>query len=185
MDFTLIPSVPLASYDAFYSPHFLGFSTRFLFKFRKGVQVCTTQTWCDGILEDRLTQECQQTYLQRQKSLLRAQPLDIWANSVSKRNPFAGITTANQLWCAFSLINFSILCLCCDAVFCYTDFTPRSRLERLCMSRWKPQEGKTLPKAMHILGNLVSCHSYPPPLSVKAVQNPISCWASNAPERKP
>lgn len=151
MGFTLIPSVPLVSYETFNSPHFLGFNTRFLFKFRKGVQVCTTQGGCNGILEDRLTQKCQQTCLQRRKSLLRAQLLDIWANLASKRNPFSGITTSNQPWCAFSLINFSILCLCCDEVFGYTAFIPCSRLECLCMSRSKLQEGKTLPKAMHWL----------------------------------
>lgn len=41
-------------------------------------------------------------YVQKQKSLLGVQLLDILANSVSKRNPFAGITTSNQLWRAFS-----------------------------------------------------------------------------------
>lgn len=45
---------------------------------------------------------------------------DILAKSVSKTNPFAGISTSNQLWCAFFLISFSVLYLCPDTVFYFT-----------------------------------------------------------------
>ena len=120
------------------------------------------------------------TYAQRQKCLLRVQLLDIWANSVSKRNPFAGITPSPS-----SISLFFTFVLMWSFISLLHSFYTCSSHGYHCMSRSKLQKGKTLPEAMHILGNLASHKSYLLPLSVKAVQNPNSRWASNAPERKP